>query len=114
MAWQELRPNIVGSGQPFSGELTEVAIAPLDTNVYCDIFISNVSTTNSTKVRLAIKNYYEALDSRHYILYDTEVVAQGMLIIPRIGLQSETQVLGYSDNGLAAFNVTGNTIINYA
>lgn len=112
MAYQQVDPSLVGSGQPFSGELTEVAFIPLDQNIHCDVFIANVSTTDNTRVRLAVKNLYLPMEDRFYIVYDAEVVAQGMLIIPRLGLESETQVLAYSDNGLATFTVSGNNVIN--
>lgn len=112
MAYQQLDPNLLGSGQPFSGELTQVAVIAANSNAYGTVFIANVSTTDVCKVRLALKNFFEQVQDQHYILYDTEVVPQGMLIIPNLGMQSETQVLAYSDTGTATFNVTGDTIIN--
>ena len=112
MVYQQLDPNLIGSGQPFSGELTQIALLPLDSNVYGTVFIANISTTQSCLVRLAVKNFFESVGEQHYILFDTEVVPQGMLIIPNLGLQSETQVLGYSNTGTATFNVTGDTIVN--
>lgn len=112
MAYQQLDPNLLGSAQPFSGELTQVAVIQADTNAYGTVFIANVSTTDVCRVRLAIKNFFEQVQDQHYILYDAQIVPQGMLIIPNLGMQSETQVLAYSDTGTATFNVTGDTIIN--
>lgn len=112
MVHQQLDPNLLGSGQPFSGEITQIAIIPFQSNAYGTVFIANTSTTQSCLVRLAVKNFFELLADRHYILFDTEVVAQGMLIIPNLGLNSEDQVLGYSNTGTASFNVTGDTIQN--
>jgi hypothetical protein len=112
MVYQQIDPNLLGSGQPFSEELTQIALIPLDSNAYATVFIANTSNTQTTVVRLAVKNFFENVGAQHYILYDTEIVPQGMLIIPNLGLQSETQVLGYSNNGAATFNVTGDTIIN--
>jgi hypothetical protein len=108
----QLDPNILGSGQPFSGEITQVAIIPEGSQAYGTVFVANTSTQDTCRVRLAVKNFFELLDARHYILYDAELVPQGMLIIPNLGLQSETQVLAYSDTGTAAFNVTGDRFVN--
>lgn len=112
MTYEQLNPTLLGSGQPFSGELTEITTVPFNSNFFGSVFISNTSTTQSCLVRLAVKDYFVPVNSSHYILYDTEVVAQGMLIIPNLGLQSETQVLGYSNTGTATFNVSGDTIVN--
>lgn len=108
----QLDPHLLGSAQPFSGELTQVALIPAGSQAYGTVFISNTSTQTDSRVRLAVKNFFELVDDRHYILYDTLLVAQGMLIIPNLGLQSETQVLAYSDTGDVAFNVTGDKFVN--
>jgi len=114
MAWQEIQPHLYGGIQPLSGQLTVASFIAARGNTLASAFVANSSNTEWEKVRLAIKPYYEPMDDRFYILYDTPVAPQGMLQLAYFGLGVDDEILVCGETGYAVFNVTGTTIINRA
>jgi len=113
MAYQSYYPQLYGGIQPLSGQLTVATFIDSGSNSMATAFIANGSDTEYERVRLAIKPIDEPVDDKHYIVYDLELEPRGILQLSYFGLNSENQVLVYSQNGYAIFNVSGTTIVNH-
>lgn len=115
MAWQELFPYLAGGVQPISDTLTVISTVSEGKNIYGTLFIANVSSSLSERVRVALKPVDQpTVDLEQYILYDTDLPPNYMLQLSNIGLNSQDSVVGYSENGFAVFNFTGDEVRNYS
>jgi hypothetical protein len=113
MSWQTLAPQIFGTRQPFSGQLTQMVRIGGQGNAYVNVFMLNTSQTDYSTVRLAIKPTNEVTEAKHYLLYDVVLAPLETVIIPSIGLGPNNEMYGYSDNGATTFNITGEQINNF-
>jgi hypothetical protein len=112
MTYATRLPKIVGSAQPSAGVLTSVTVIDNNSNAYGSVFVANVSDSTVETVRLLIRPAEDALGPHQYLLWDTPIEPQGMLIIANIGLQGGAQLMASSAQGQATFNLTGDQIIN--
>jgi hypothetical protein len=112
MAWQELDPKIFGTRQPFSGQLSQIALIGDNQNAVVTVFITNTSGANPAIIRLAIKPQAETTDPKHFLLYNTTISPKETVLMPNICLGPNSEVYGYSNTGSVTFNITGEKIIN--
>jgi hypothetical protein len=113
MAWQQLFPALAGGVLPESDTLTLIAEIQPGANIYGSVFLANVSVSTIDRVRLLIKPALEpAIDDKHYLLWDAIVHPNQFLQLANIALNEGDQVIGRSEFGLVAFNVTGDRIVN--
>jgi hypothetical protein len=114
MAWQDIYPQLVGGVQPISDTLTVVATVGPSANIYGTIFVVNISDGVVEKVRLALRpNGSVSVSDDQYILYDSDIEPNNIVQLSNIALNSGDSVVGWSGNGLAVFNFTGDEIRNY-
>ena len=114
MTYATLLPKIVGSAQPEAGVLTTVTEIAANSNAYGSVFVANVSDTTVETVRLLVKPTEDPVGPHQYLLWDTPIEPNGMVIIANIGLNGGEQLMASSAQGLATFNLTGDQIINNA
>jgi hypothetical protein len=110
-------PTIFESVHPSAGTLTIAATIPDGSNCFGNIIVSNTSSVSSDLFSVAIStgglsSLNPAPDSSQYIAYNTQIYPNGQVILPNIGLDSNSQIIVSSLNGLVSFNTTGNKIIN--
>ena len=114
MAWQELNPYLAGGVQPISDTLTVISTIAEGKNMYGTVFIANTSSTQDELVRLALRpEGSSVVTDDQYILYDTAIPPNYIMQLGNIGLNSNESLIGYSANGFAVFNLTGDGIKNY-
>lgn len=114
MAWQDVYPQLAGGVQPISDTLTVIATVGPGSNIYGTIFVVNISDGITEKVRLALRpSGSPSVQDEQYILYDSDIEPNNIVQLSNIALNSGDSVVGWSDNGLAVFNVTGDEIRNY-
>lgn len=100
--------------QPISDTLTVISTVEANRNIYGTVFIANTSEDQSEFVRLALRPSGSiSVGDEQYLLYDTEIPAKYMMQLANIGLNGNDSLVGYSANGFAVFNLTGDEIRNY-
>lgn len=113
MAWQTLNPYLAGGVQPLSGTLTVISTIDNDKNIFGTVFVANVGE-EIDRVRVALRPAGTVtVSDEQYVLYDTEVQPNYMLQLSNIALNGLDSLIGYSEKGLAVFNLTGDEIKNY-
>lgn len=105
-----IEPNIYGSVQPAALTWTVAARMTATNNAFVNLMLS--AKIAQDRVRVAVKARTQTLAVRHYILYDTPISEDVPLQISNIGLNSNDEILVWSQQGQTAFNVTGITMVN--
>lgn len=105
-------PAILGSGQPNPGEILTIYTARPNQTVWCNTFISNLDSSVTDYVSMAIKPGAAQLLDVNYILWNTELPPNGIIMLPQFGLGPSDQIIASSQNGVAAFNISGDQIFN--
>lgn len=95
---------------PQAATLTVASQIPTEGNGFVTVFLTNQSSLDD-QVRLAVRPSGAPLGDEQYLLYDTRLVPQTMLIIPSVGLNGGDQVLCWSLLGSTSFVTTGQTFV---
>jgi hypothetical protein len=106
-----IEPQIYNTMLPQPATLTVATEIDVSSNGFVSVFLTNQGTVDD-RVRLAVRPLGDPVDDQQYLLYDTRLTPQAMLIIPNVGLNGGDQILCWSLFGTTSFVTTGQALIN--
>ncbi len=104
-------PGILGQNMPSAGVDTNLFTVATGTQVQFNMFVCNQSN-NQDQFNIALIPFTGIENSSTYIAYNTPIIANGIVSLGGLFLNSGDQVQVLSVNGNISFTATGFVITN--
>jgi hypothetical protein len=104
--------KVLGQSSPTLGQLTDIYTVPAGNSaVVSTITVCNRDSLTTGAFRIAVRPAGEAINSKHYISYDTAIPAVDSIALTLgITLAATDVVSVYASNANVSFNVFGSEI----
>jgi len=104
-------PGILGQNKPSAGVDTNLFTVATGTQVQFNMFVCN-QASSADQFNIALVPYLGTENTSTYIAYNTPIIANGLVSLGGLFLNSGDQVQILSVNGTSSFTATGLIITN--